>query len=131
MSQLSVGPHGVGVLVEVHAKIHAAFLLLLTNRYGDGDVAPDANPFYLHGRSERGAGTDAHVTATPEGTHAVHLAVHVAEPAVTPRRAFSWVAEVSRQQTVYAGQRRWSHIVGGGRRACCADQGRQRALRGA
>src|SRR5439155_17314286 len=73
-----------------HAKIHAAFLLLLTNQYGDGDVAPDANPFYLHGRSERGAGTDAHVTATPEGTHAVHLAVHVAEPAVTPRRAFSW-----------------------------------------
>ncbi len=54
---------------------HASFLLLLTDRHGHGALASNANL----------RTAEAVATATPEGTDTVHLTVHVAEPAATPK----------------------------------------------
>jgi len=68
-------PAGRGRAGRGTCQDHASFLLLLTDRHGNCDVASDA----------RNRAFGAHATATPEGTHAVRLAVHVAEPASAPK----------------------------------------------
>src|SRR5437899_5155105 len=76
------------------------FRSLLTDRHDHSDPAPDANP----------RTAEAPATAAPEGTLAVRLAIHVAEPAPEPK-VFSRDRDGAAKQSVHARQRGRNHIL--------------------